>query len=227
MATHYKTLGVPVGASTSDVRKAYHDQARTWHPDRFAGKTPLEAKKAEDRMRKLNEAWSVLGEPGRRQTYDRELAGLSNGATTVGEAVRTEGGVPRIDPRLLDPEFLASRRRLMEEDTEARHSGIIRTITVVGFFGLLAGIFIFTAYANGSSGTAPTTTFPAPDLGIGIEAGSCVRFMTGGALQERDCDGPNDGRILGVRADATSAPCPAGTTGQVTLPNDLIICLGE
>ena len=227
MATHYKTLGVTADASSAVVRKAYHDQARKWHPDRFAGKSTLEAKKAEDRMRKLNEAWSVLGDADTRKRYDRELAGLRSEATTVGEAVQTDGGVPRIDPRLLDPEFLAARRRLMEEDTDARHSGILRTLTVVGFFGLLAGIFIFTAYANGSSGTAPTTTFPAPDLGIGIDAGSCVRFMSGGALQERECDSLNDGRILGVREDEGSAACPAGTTQQRTLPNELILCLGE
>lgn len=227
VATHYKTLGVTADASTGEIRKAYHDQARQWHPDRFVGKAPLEAKKAEDRMRKLNDAWAVLGDAGSRKSYDRELAGLRNNATTVGEAVQTDGGIPRIDPRLLDPEFLASRRRLMEEDTEVHHSGILRTITVVGFFALLGGIFIFTAYANGSSGTAPSTTFPAPDLGIGIEAGSCVRFMSEGAMQERECDGPNDGRILGVREDATSAACPAATVRQVTLPNELIVCLGE
>lgn len=227
MATHYKTLGVPVDASASDVRRAYHAKARQWHPDRFVGKAPLEAKQAEDQMRKLNEAWSVLGDPSARRRYDTELAGIDRGgATTLGDAVRTENGVPRIDPRLLDPEFLAARRQMMEEDLESRHSGMLRALTVVGFFGLLAGIFIFTAYANGSSSTAPTTTFPAPDLGIGVEAGSCVRFMSGGVIQPRNCDGPNDGRILGVRADATSDACPAGTTEQRTLPNALIVCLG-
>lgn len=227
MATHYKTLGVAADASTADVRRAYLDLAREWHPDRFAGRPALEAKKAEERMRKLNEAWSVLGDGSRRNAYDRELAGLRSEATTVGEAVHTDNGVTRIDPRLLDPEFLASRRRLMEEDSEVRHSGILRTLTVVSFFGLLGAIFIFTAYANGSSGTAPTTTFPAPDLGIGIDAGSCVRFMSGGAMQERDCASPNDGRILGVRVDEGSAACPAATTRQVTLPNELIVCLGS
>lgn len=227
MATHYKTIGVPLDASADEVRKAYHSQARKWHPDRFVGKAPLEAKKAEDRMRKLNDAWAVLGDPARRRSYDRELASLSSDARTVGEAVRTENGVPRIDPRLLDPEFLAARRRMMEQDVESRHSGALRTLTVVGFFGLLAGIFIFTAYANGSSGTAPSTTFPAPDLGIGIEAGSCVRFMSDGVPQARECDGPNDGRVIGVRADEFSAACPAGTIRQVTLPNELIVCLGE
>lgn len=226
MATHYTTLGVSADASASDVRKAYHAAARKWHPDRFVGKTALEAKKAEDKMRRVNEAWSVLGDPGNRKRYDSELAGLATGATTVGEAVRTDGGVSRIDPRLLDPEFLAARRRLMEEELDSRHSGILRTLTVLGFFGLLAGIFIFTAYANGSSGTAPSTTFPGPDLGIGVEAGACVRLMSGGVLQERDCDGPNDGRVLGVLAPDATGPCPSGTVRPVTLPNELILCLG-
>ena len=177
-------------------------------------------------MRRVNEAWAVLGDVNNRKRYDRELAGIANGATTVGDAVRTDGGVSRIDPRLLDPEFLAARRRLMEEDMESRHSGILRTITVLGFFGLLAGIFIFTAYANGSSGTVPSTTVPGPDLGIGIEAGSCVRIMSGGVLQERDCDAPNDGRIMGVLEPDSTGSCPAGTGRLLTLPNELILCLG-
>lgn len=224
MATHYKTLGVTANASADEVRKAYLAAARRWHPDRFAGKSPLEAKQAEDRMRKLNEAWAVLGDGANRRRYDRELAALASGATTVGEAVQSDGGVTRIDPRLLDPEFLAARRRLMEEDNDTRHSGVVRTITVLGFFGLLAGIFIFTAYANGSSGTAPTTTFPAPDLGIGIDAGACVRQMSDGSLQERSCADLNDGRVIGARE--LEGTCPNGTVRELLLPNDLVVCLG-
>ncbi len=225
MATHYKTLGVRTDASPDDVRRAYLQEARQWHPDRFAGKGALEAKQAEDRMRKLNEAWAVLGDSASRRRYDRELASLADGATTVGQAVRTDGGVPRIDPRLLDPEFLAARRRMMEGDTDSRNAGILRVITVVGFFGLLIGIFVFTAYARGSSGTAPVTTFPAPDLGIGIDAGSCVRQMSDGSLQQRSFDELNDGRVIGAReADGS---CPALTQRELLLPNELVVCLAE
>lgn len=226
MATHYTTLGLSADASVTEVRKAYLDAARLWHPDRFAGKSTLEAKQAEDRMRKVNEAWSVLGDADRRRRYDRELAGLADGATTLADAVQTDGGVPRIDPRLLDPEFLAARRRQMEmeDDSESRNSAAVRVITVLGFFGLLVGIFVFTAYANGSSGTAPTTTFPGPDLGIGIDAGSCVRQMSDGSLQERSCDDLNDGRVIGAREPEGS--CPALTVRELLLPNGLVACLG-
>jgi hypothetical protein len=225
VATHYKTLGVSADASADEVRKAYLAAARLWHPDRFAHRAPLEAKEAEDRMRKLNEAWAVLGDQSSRRQYDRELSSLAHGATTVGEAVRSDDGIPRIDPRLLDPEFLAARRQLMEEDTDARHSAVLRVLTVLGFFGLLVGIFVFTAYANGSSGTAPSTTFPAPDLGIGIEAGSCVRQMSDGSLQERSCDDLNDGRVVGARE--VDGSCPPFTVRELLLPNELVVCLGN
>lgn len=225
MATHYKTLGVSADAPADEVRKAYLDAARRWHPDRFVHRAPLEAKQAEDRMRKVNEAWAVLGDRASRERYDRELAGLAGGATTVGEAVRNDGGVTRIDPRLLDPEFLAARRQMMEDDTDARHSGIVRVLTVLGFFGLLVGIFVFSAYANGSSGTAPSTTFPAPDLGIGIEAGACVRQMSDGSLQERSCDDLNDGRVVGARE--LDGSCPPLTVRELLLPSDLVVCLGN
>ncbi len=225
MATHYKTLGVSTDASVEDVRKAYLHEARQWHPDRFAGRAPLEEKQAEDRMRKLNEAWAVLGDSTRRRRYDLELSNLAGAATTIGEAVSSEEGVSRIDPRLLDPDFLAARRRLMEDDTDVRHSGVLRVITVLGFFGLLIGIFIFTAYAQGSSGTAPITTFPAPDLGIGIDAGSCVRQTSDGSLQERSCDDLNDGRVVGARE--LDGSCPALTERELLLPNGLVVCLAD
>ncbi len=225
MATHYKTLGVRTDASVDEVRKAYLAAARQWHPDRFAGRAPLEAKQAEDRMRKLNAAWSVLGDSAGRRRYDLELSAASGGATTVGEAVRSEGGVTRIDPRLLDPEFLAARRRMMEEDIETRHSSILRVITVLGFFGLLAGIFIFTAYANGSSGTAPTSTVPGPDLGIGVDAGECVRQMSGGTLLVVPCDGASDGRVVGARQ--IDGSCPVFTVRELLLPNELVVCLSQ
>lgn len=225
MATHYKTLGVTADASNDEVRKAYLDAARRWHPDRFVDRAPLEMKQAEDQMRKLNEAWAVLGDRSSRQRYDRELSALAQGASTVGEAVRSDAGVPRIDPRLLDPEFLANRRRLMEEDVDARHSSVVRVITVLGFFGLLIGIFVFSAYARGSSGTAPSTTFPAPDLGIGVEAGTCVRQMSDGSLQERSCDDLNDGRVVGARE--VDGSCPPFTVRELLLPNELVVCLGN
>lgn len=64
--THYEVLGVSRSASAEQVRAAYRAAARDHHPD--AGGDP-------SRMRAVNAAWQVLGDPGRRAAYDRQLAG--------------------------------------------------------------------------------------------------------------------------------------------------------
>ena len=70
--THYEVLGVARSATTAQVRAAYRAAARDHHPD--AGGDA-------DRMRALNAAWRVLGDPARRAAYDRQLGGASATAT--------------------------------------------------------------------------------------------------------------------------------------------------
>jgi DnaJ domain len=64
-ASHYDVLGVPPSATQAEVRAAYRAAARDHHPD--AGGDA-------GRMRALNVAWAVLGDPVRRAAYDRTLA---------------------------------------------------------------------------------------------------------------------------------------------------------
>jgi DnaJ domain len=63
--SHYDVLGVPASATQAEVRAAYRAAARDHHPD--AGGDA-------GRMRALNVAWAVLGDPVRRAAYDRALA---------------------------------------------------------------------------------------------------------------------------------------------------------
>ncbi|MDP1821212.1 MAG: DnaJ domain-containing protein [Acidimicrobiales bacterium] len=65
--THYEVLGVAPDADAAELRRAYVEQARQHHPDRVGGNA--------DRMRAVNEAWAVLGDPGRRQQYDEARSG--------------------------------------------------------------------------------------------------------------------------------------------------------
>ena len=106
---HYEVLGVSVSSSHEEIRRAYHDQARRWHPDRFHEMPADEAARAETSMRQVDEAWRVLGDQRRRTTYDHSLAGPVR-APRLGVQTSADG-ITRIDPRLLDPEFLAARRR--------------------------------------------------------------------------------------------------------------------
>jgi molecular chaperone DnaJ len=62
---HYKTLGVDRKASQDEIKKAYRKLARTYHPD-----TNKEAG-AEERFKRISEAYDVLGDPEKRKRYDR------------------------------------------------------------------------------------------------------------------------------------------------------------
>lgn len=66
----YEILGVAVDASTDEIRRAYLQLARRYHPDFFTHAPPGERVEAEERMRAANDAWAVLGDPDRRRALD-------------------------------------------------------------------------------------------------------------------------------------------------------------
>jgi molecular chaperone DnaJ len=62
----YNTLGVPRDASDEDLKKAYRKLVLQYHPDRNPGD-----KTAEEKIREINAAYEVVGDPEKRRTYDR------------------------------------------------------------------------------------------------------------------------------------------------------------
>src|SRR5690606_10574604 len=68
MATpnYYETLGVGKKATPEEIRKAYRRLARKHHPDL----NPSD-KVAEDRFKNVQEAYSVLNDPKKREVYDQ------------------------------------------------------------------------------------------------------------------------------------------------------------
>lgn len=224
-ATHYEILGVTRQADHDQVRRAYLTAARRWHPDRHSGKPTKEAEQAERAMRRVNQAWSVLGDKASREAYDRQLIphGGYPGSTGASRGVRTDDGVTRIDPRLLDPEFLNARRDAQIHEISARSSFILRAVPLVAVLGLLLGIFVFTAYARTPADQTTATTVPGPNLGAGIAANDCVVVMSGPSLLEVPCTATADGRVFGARLP--DGVCPLGTDREVELSNGAIVCL--
>ncbi|HMB64212.1 MAG TPA: J domain-containing protein [Eudoraea sp.] len=62
---YYKVLGVSKSASEKEIKKAYRNLARKYHPDL----NPKDAE-AEKKFKQVNEANEVLGDPDKRKKYD-------------------------------------------------------------------------------------------------------------------------------------------------------------
>lgn len=63
---YYDTLGVPRNASQKDIKKAYYQLAKKYHPDTNRG-DPEAAKKFQE----VSEAYEVLSDDGKRHQYDQ------------------------------------------------------------------------------------------------------------------------------------------------------------
>jgi curved DNA-binding protein len=63
---YYKTLGVSRSASAEEIRKAYKKLARKYHPDVRPGD-----KDAADQFKKVQQAYSILGDAEKRVQFDR------------------------------------------------------------------------------------------------------------------------------------------------------------
>ena len=63
----YKELGVPPNASAGDIKKAYRKAAVRWHPD----KNPTRREEAEEKFKRVAEAYECLSDPEKRDVYDR------------------------------------------------------------------------------------------------------------------------------------------------------------
>ena len=63
---YYEALGVARGADADEIRKAYRRLARKYHPDLNPGD-----KAAEERFKKVQEAYDILSDEKKRQVYDQ------------------------------------------------------------------------------------------------------------------------------------------------------------
>jgi molecular chaperone DnaJ len=74
--SYYEILEIQKGASGSDIKKAYRQMAKKYHPDRNPGNN-----EAEEQFKLVNEAYEVLKDDKKRAVYDQYgKAGLQGGA---------------------------------------------------------------------------------------------------------------------------------------------------
>lgn len=64
MTDHYTALGLDSAATLADIKKAFRQKASFYHPDKNA------APDAAARFRAVQEAYDVLSDADKRQSYD-------------------------------------------------------------------------------------------------------------------------------------------------------------
>ena len=174
------------GASSDAIRTAYRDRALRHHPDRAGDPVATEL------MSAVNEAYRVLGDPGRRALYDHSLLSGRQAATVTDEEEAVS------DDRAAHP-------------TEATHSRLSpsgparvpwRLMFVTALIGSVV-VFVAAAFNDPPSEEEPD--------GI-LRAGSCVEIEPNGDAREVACTGDQD--VMVDLVLPTGARCPAGAVAH-------------
>ena len=86
MSDPYKVLGVDPTASDDEVRNAYRDLARKYHPDKYTD-NPL-SELAEEKMKEINEAYDLI----KKQRAGGSSGSYSSGGSSGGYSSGGSGG---------------------------------------------------------------------------------------------------------------------------------------
>jgi len=97
---YYDILGVDNNASPEDIKKAFRKLSMKYHPDHNP-----DDKEAEDKFKEINEAYSVLSDPQKRQEHDNPSSPFD-----LFDVLKGFGGVNR-NNRRYRPEDLPMRGR--------------------------------------------------------------------------------------------------------------------
>jgi molecular chaperone DnaJ len=189
--THYEVLGVAPTAAPADIRASYRERARHLHPDRAAS-----GSNDADLMARVNEAYRVLGDPGRRAIYDRSLRTTSGSGGPGAAAPSSSDPGPLDDGDDLEPPVPPRHSRLAPDGPARVPWKLMLVAAILGSAVVLAAAAV----------TDPPSEEP-PD-GI-LRSGSCVVIEANGDAREVACTG--DGDIVVELLLPTGARCPVGT----------------
>ena len=214
MATHYETLGVSPTSTTQEIRKAYLRRARALHPDRQLDRPTVEARKAEQAMQQVNVAWNVLSDPKKKADYDSGIRPRSSHASA--RTVQTRRPTAAQSQSSTEPEN--SQARSIDEEPGDGSVSIWASIPVLLVLGLVLGILIVTAFADGE----PADKRPVIENTTELDVGDCF-VLVGNTPRERSCSSGNaDGQVIQIGPDVGN--CPQNTQSLRDPTSDFFLC---
>jgi flagellar biosynthesis protein FlhG len=103
--THYDVLGLPPRASADQIERAYRHAASVYDEDSVVTYSLLDGEERAAARTRVDEAYRVLRDAGRRRAYDAELGLDALAASAPGEIVpRGSTECPPPPPRVVLPE---------------------------------------------------------------------------------------------------------------------------
>lgn len=107
---YYEVLGVQRNASKDEIKKAYRQLAIKYHPDKNPG-----SREAEEKFKEATEAYEILGDDKKRQTYDQfgfaGVEGMGQGAHDFSGVFRDFEDIFGDFSGIFDSFFGGTRRR--------------------------------------------------------------------------------------------------------------------
>jgi hypothetical protein len=157
-------------------------------------------------MAAVNEAWRVLGDPGRRRQYDWAQSDRAAAAATAAAPPRR---VPTPEPE-----------QTFSDHTDDVVSHAMRGAPLIAMLVVLLLIFVVTAFAaRGAHNSPDGSTQPT---GV-VEVGSCVLVATGEPVAPVPCSEPHDGTAAAVVPLDLS--CPPNTEYYVAPGGRARVCV--
>jgi curved DNA-binding protein CbpA len=135
LVNYYKILGISINASQNEVRKAYREKAKCYHPD------VNDNMNANGDFQLINEAYQVLNNTNKRLIYDLRLKNGSHNYSN--QRVYYRPGNVHYKPRTRS--YRQSEKDLHESSTDKFEKYfdlfLFLTLTFAGAYAFLYGIY--------------------------------------------------------------------------------------
>jgi curved DNA-binding protein CbpA len=116
-SSFYEILSVATDATEQEIKSAYHDLARKYHPDRYqaAGYSPEFRAQVGKLFTYINQAYSTLSDPASREAYG---AGSSRRDSQLDAALQARSAIDMEQEKIADSLYRAGRLALSRKEFE-------------------------------------------------------------------------------------------------------------